>query len=146
MKIGLNCQYILIDNPAGPERFTLNLYKHLAKVDTDNKYILYFNRKPSEQLLKELKNDNSNFSYKVLRSFILWTQFRLAFELLINPVDVFFTPIHTLPFVRNNKTKFVAMIHDSLESDLFPGVSLKTKVSTIKQFEEYLNDKKRETV
>lgn len=42
--------------------------------------------------------------------------------------------------------EFVAKIHDGLRSDLFPGVSLKTKVSTIKQFEEYLNDKKRETI
>ncbi len=111
MKIGLNCQYILIDNPAGPERFTLNLYRYLARNDNKNTYVLYFNSQPSEQLLKELTNDNSNFSYKVLKSPILWTQFRLAFELLINPVDVFFTPIHTLPFVRNYKTKFVAMIH-----------------------------------
>lgn len=42
--------------------------------------------------------------------------------------------------------EFVAKIDDSLELDLFPGVSLKPKVSTIKEFEEYLNDKKRETV
>lgn len=42
--------------------------------------------------------------------------------------------------------EFVAKVNDSLESDLFPGVSLKVKVSTIKEFEKYLNDKKRETV
>lgn len=42
--------------------------------------------------------------------------------------------------------EFIAKIHDNLESDLFPDVFLKIKVNTIKQFEKYLNDKKRETV
>lgn len=42
--------------------------------------------------------------------------------------------------------EFVARIHDGLESDLFPRVSLKVKVNAIKEFEEYLNDKKREKV
>ncbi len=42
--------------------------------------------------------------------------------------------------------EFVAKIDDNLGLDLFPCVSLKVKVSTIKQFEKYLNDKKRKTI
>lgn len=111
MKIGLNCQYLLRANPAGPERFTINLYKYLARNDDKNSYILYFNAKPSDALITELTGNNPNFSYKVLNSSFLWTQLRLALELLINPVDVFFTPIHTLPVLRNLNTKYIAMIH-----------------------------------
>ena len=42
--------------------------------------------------------------------------------------------------------EFVAKIDDNLELDLFPCVPLKVKVSTVKQFEKYLNDKKREKI
>jgi phosphoglycolate phosphatase-like HAD superfamily hydrolase len=38
--------------------------------------------------------------------------------------------------------EFVAKIHDNLEYDLFPGVPLKIKINTIKQFEKYLTDRK----
>lgn len=111
MKIGLNGQRILIENPAGPEIFTINLFKALSKVDKENKYLIYFNKKPEDDFFKGLVSDNPNFSFKVLDYKHLWTQLGLATELIKNPVDVFFTAVHTIPMIRSSKTKFVSMIH-----------------------------------
>lgn len=111
MKIGLNGQKLLIEGPAGPEKYTYNLFHALAKIDKENKYTVYFNKKPEKEWFKDLTSDNPNFSYVVLPKTLFWTQINLAAELLNNPPDVFFTAVHTIPMVRSLKTKFVTMIH-----------------------------------
>ncbi len=111
MKIGLNGQRILIENPAGPEKFTINLFQALAKIDKKNEYIIYLNREPKSDFFQKLTGENRDFSCKVINYPNLWTQLGLAKELIENPVDVFFTAVHTIPVVRSSKTKFVVMIH-----------------------------------
>lgn len=111
MKIGLNGQKLLSSNPAGPEKYTYNLYQTLAKIDTANDYVIYFDQEPSENFIKELTGGNTTFSFKVVHKTLAWTQVDLALELLKNPVDVFFTPIHTLPILHSPKLKIVAMLH-----------------------------------
>ncbi len=111
MHIGINGQGLLIENPAGVEVYTYNIINALSNIDTQNKYTLYFDKKPSEGYFEALTNFNPNFSYKVLPRCISWTQVSLAMELIRNPVDVFFTPIHTMPIVRTSKIKTVGMIH-----------------------------------
>lgn len=119
MLIGLNGQKILIEDPAGPEKYTINLYKSLAKIDSRNRYIVYFEKKPEDSFFKELTGGSPFFSYKILKKRLSWTQISLANELLHNPVDVFFSPVHTMPIIRGTKTKFVAMIH-GLEYKFLP--------------------------
>jgi glycosyltransferase involved in cell wall biosynthesis len=111
MKIGLNGQRIITDKPAGPELYTINLFKGLAKIDRENDYTVYFDREPDKDFFNDIKGENPNFNYKVIESKIAWTQFGLTLELIKKPVDVFFTAVHTIPMIRNQKTKFVAMIH-----------------------------------
>ncbi|MFH1899510.1 MAG: glycosyltransferase family 1 protein [Patescibacteria group bacterium] len=111
MKIGLNGQKLLIDSPAGPEKYTYNLFQALAKIDKENKYIIYLDKKPGKEWFKNLTCNNPNCSYVVIPNTLFWTQINLAAELLNNPPDVFFTAIHTIPMVRSSKTKFVTMIH-----------------------------------
>ena len=111
MKIGLNGQVIQISNPAGPEVYTINLFKNLARVDSENDYTIYLDKTPTKEFFNEVSGGNPRFSYKVIEGKRLWTQYHLAKELLKNPVDVFFTAIHTIPIIRSNKTKFVVMIH-----------------------------------
>ena len=36
MKIGLNGQKLLTESPAGPEKYTYNLFRALAKIDKEN--------------------------------------------------------------------------------------------------------------
>ncbi|MFZ2663877.1 MAG: glycosyltransferase family 1 protein [Patescibacteria group bacterium] len=111
MKIGLNGQKLLIESPAGPEKYTYNLYKTLSEIDKENNYTIFFNDQPKEGYFKELTSSNPNFKYKVINTPVLWTQLGLALELIKSPVDIFFTPVHTIPMIRNKKTKFVTMIH-----------------------------------
>ncbi|NMB91500.1 glycosyltransferase family 4 protein [candidate division WWE3 bacterium] len=111
MKIGLNGQKLLIENPAGPEKYTFNLYKALSKIDENSTYTIYFSTKPKEEYFRELTQGNPNFNYKVIKCPVMWTQLGIALKLLRNPVDVFFTPVHTIPMIRTRKTKFVTMIH-----------------------------------
>ncbi len=111
MKIGLNGQVIQISNPAGPEVYTINLFKNLARLDSENDYTIYLDKTPSKEFFNEITGGNPKFSFKVLEGEKLWTQHYLAKELIKNPVDVFFTAVHTIPMIRTGKTKFVVMIH-----------------------------------
>lgn len=111
MKIGLNGQKILDKNPAGPEIFTINLFENLAKIDLENEYFIYTTRKPEKDLENKIKQGNEKFHFKEIEYRKLWTQCGLAKELIKNPVDVFFTAIHSIPTIRSSKTKFVVMIH-----------------------------------
>ncbi len=122
MNIGLNGERLLIEHPAGAEKYSYNLFSALSNVDKNNKYIVYFKSKPSNEYWKSLSNDNPNFSYKVINKTISWMQIDLAWELIKNPVDVFFTSVHTMPIFRHPKTKFVGMIH-GLEQSYIHGYS-----------------------
>lgn len=111
MKIGLNGQKLLLPNPAGPEKYTYNLFNALALIDKENEYVIYFDKKPDKNWFEKLTNSNPNFTYTVVPKLLAWTQISLASELIKNPPDVFFTAVHTIPMVRSGKTKFVTMIH-----------------------------------
>ncbi len=101
----------MIDDPAGPEKYTYYIFQSLAKIDDKNQYVIYFSEKPSEEYFQELVNRNPNFTYKVLNSKISWTQKALSKQLLKDKPDIFFTPVHTLPIIRPIKTKYISMIH-----------------------------------
>ncbi|MBN1162321.1 glycosyltransferase family 4 protein [Patescibacteria group bacterium] len=111
MKIGLNGQRISINNPAGPEKYTINIFTALAKIDHDNEYVVYVNQKPDKDLFNSIKGDNPHFSYKIVSSDISWTQVGLALELVKYPIDVFFSSVHTLPIFRKSSLKTIGMIH-----------------------------------
>jgi glycosyltransferase involved in cell wall biosynthesis len=111
MKIGLNGQVIQDENPAGPELYTINLFKALAKIDNENEYTVYLSKEPTQDFIKNVSGENKNFKFKFIDCKKMWTQKGLAKELLENHVDVFFTAVHTIPFKRNPKTKYVVMIH-----------------------------------
>ena len=111
MKIGINGQRLLVQDPAGPERYTYNLINALAKLDRDNEYKIYFSGEPGKDYFSKLTYSNNSFKPVVVKSRVSWTQYGLAKELRRNPVDVFFTPVHTMPIYRNRKLKVVGMIH-----------------------------------
>jgi len=109
MNIGLNGQNLLNPFPAGPEKYTFNLYKSLSKIDNKNKYTLYLNNNPGESISELFRN--TTFTFKVIRNRLFWTQFSLAKILYFSNINVFFTPVHTIPIVRNKKIKYLSMIH-----------------------------------
>ena len=111
MKIGLSGQHLLRENPAGPEKYTYNLYHSLSQIDHENQYVIYFEDIPSQDYFSQLTSSNPNFSFKILNKELSWTQNSLSAELYKYPIDLFFSPIHTLPIRRPKNIKYVVMIH-----------------------------------
>ena len=66
MTIGINGQKLLIKEPAGPEVYTYNVVRALAKLDKKNSYIVYFDENPPKNYFENLSFGNKNFSYKVI--------------------------------------------------------------------------------
>lgn len=110
MKIGINCQHITL-TPTGPVYHLIELVKALTKLDTQNEFILYFQEKPTQQFVNMLVGNNPKIKIKVLTGRFSWTQILLARELMKNPVNLFFTSVHTLPLFISSNTKVIAMIH-----------------------------------
>jgi len=140
MKIGINGQRLLVQDPAGPERYTYNLINALAKIDRDNEYRVYFNGEPGKDYFSKLTYSNNSFKPVVVKSRVSWTQSGLAKELKRNPVDVFFTPVHTMPIYRNKKLKVVGMIHGLEYKFVSKSVSFLKRL-TLGKPEEYLAKK-----
>ena len=122
LRIGIDCQYLLSNSPAGPERYASCLISALSEIDSINEYTLFFKKIPEPEFLGKLTHSAPNFNFKAIPPSVSWTQYGLAKELLKNPINVFFSPFHTLPFlaVRRlsnlRRTRFVSMIH-GLEYD-----------------------------
>lgn len=111
MIIGIDASRANLKHKTGTEWYSFYLIKNLAKIDQENKYLLYLNNEASSELEKAVAG-NPNFSFKVLNwpfhSF--WTLGRLSLEMLFKAPDVLFVPAHGLPFFSPRKT--VNTIHD----------------------------------
>lgn len=94
MIIGIDASRAFVKNPAGPEYYSWHLIRNLAKIDSENEYVLYL--RPSSKVNYRLPK---NFRTKVISLKYLWTQVGLALETILNPIDILFIPAHTLPLL-----------------------------------------------
>lgn len=111
MTIGIDASRANRKNKTGTEWYSFYLIKNLAKIDSENKYILYLDKEPSVELSKVIKN-NKNFSFKILYWPItsFWTLGRLSLEMLFFPPNILFVPAHGIPLIHPRKT--INTIHD----------------------------------
>lgn len=99
MRIGI-VNSLNLKKRTGIEEYVYQLLKHLPSVDEHrNHQFFLYNR------------DNLKWPFK-----FLWTQIRLSWEILKNPVDILFVPAHTYPFFTK---KIVITIH-GLEYENIP--------------------------
>jgi len=116
MNIGLVGHKLLVENPAGVEKYIYYVFNNLAKIDKENNYTIYFPEKPKKEFWEKLTNSNPNFKYKVVKKSLSWIQISLAMELYVNPQDVVFYPIDTISGLLNifapSSFNAVCMIHD----------------------------------
>ncbi len=135
MIIGIDASRANRDHKTGTEWYSYYLIRELARLDAENKYILYTD-KPLVGGLMDLTVDpfgpgwspseieydrygyqiicspHDNFRAKTLKwpFTYFWTQGRLSLEMMKRPVDVLFVPAHTLPLIHPRRS--VVTIHD----------------------------------
>lgn len=118
--IGIDASRAFVPDPAGPEYYSLNLIKNIAKISPPVggvRYILYL--RPEQKINFQLPQ---NFEIKVINMRYLWTQLGLALETIFSPPDVLFIPAHTLPLltrVFRPRLPIVVTIH-GLEGKFLP--------------------------
>jgi len=140
MIIGIDASRANLKRKTGTEWYSFYLIKNLAKIDKENKYILYLNDLPSLEL-QEIIKDNPNFSVKFLKWPFLsfWTLGRLTLEMIFNKPDVLFIPAHTMPLVYPKKT--INTIHDiafARNRNLYRSLGVKTEGPSSKKIVEFL--------
>lgn len=115
MTIGIEAERANLPNPAGPERYAIELIRQLAKLDQTNDYILYFRTKPQDWFY----NLPKNFSLKVIPFPKFWTQIRISWEMLLYPVDILLIMASALPIIHPRRS--VVTVHD-IAFELFEGI------------------------
>ncbi len=115
MLIGINAIAALKHPRTGVEEYVYQLIKHLTTLKESKKhcFVLYI-------------SDNSNFDFYLPDNFKIkclkwplpmWTQIRLSAEIIKNKPEIFFIPVHVLPFAHPKNS--VVTIH-GLEYEYYP--------------------------
>lgn len=138
MLIGFDGSRAFVKNRTGTENYSYQLLVNLAKVDHENEYIVYLRPENLECHPELVSLQHSvggrvgsrsgmtnewpeNFKFKVLNFKRLWTQIGLALQTFKDPLDILFTPAHTLPLIRRPGLKTVMTVHD-LGAEYLPGL------------------------
>lgn len=108
MIVGVDGSRAFINQKTGTENYAYQILTHLAKIDTDNNYLVYI--RPGQKIPKQLWP--SNFKFKILNFKFMWTQAGLALQTFKDNLDVLFIPSHTLPLIRRPNLKTVITVHD----------------------------------
>jgi glycosyltransferase involved in cell wall biosynthesis len=104
--IGIDASFANYAVKTGVEWCAYHLVLALSRIDRTNEFRLYL-RGPPRNALAELP---SNFHPVILPNRRFWVHTSLAWELMRNPVDVFFAPSHIVPWYHPSRT--IATIHD----------------------------------
>lgn len=107
MLIGVDISPAAKKNRTGIEWYCFHIANELAKLDNANQYRFY----TKEPVAHEFARFPSNFTEVVLPKKPFWTHTALAAELKANPVDVFYSPAHIIPWRHPKDT--VSTIHDA---------------------------------
>lgn len=132
MLIGIDASRANREHKGGPEWYSYHLIRWLARLDSQNEYLLYSDKPLKGGLLdltaagaagsreaaidkhgyQKIKSPHGNFRAKILDWPLdfLWTQGRLSLEILIHCPDILFVPAHTLPLIHPKKS--IITLHD----------------------------------
>jgi len=118
MTIGFDASRAFVEGRTGTENYSYQLLKALAKIDTENHYLIYL--RESQKSKVKSQNWPENFKFVTINMPRLWTQVGLSFRTWIDPLDVLFVPSHTLPLMKKPGLKTVLTVHD-LGAEYLPG-------------------------
>jgi glycosyltransferase involved in cell wall biosynthesis len=107
MIIGLEATRANHKHKTGTEWYAWHIIQEFKKINTPHKFVLYYNQELEPALLSRAEHfifKQLNWPFKKL-----WTHFRLGFELVVRPVDIFFAT-NAIPFFHRGK--MVLTVHD----------------------------------
>ena len=109
MKIGIDASALAQDNKSGVEWYTYHLLRHMAQQTFAVKVFLYVPKSLSYDVQLSLP---SSWEIRVLQwpFCIGCTQLRVSLELLLHPIDVYFSPSYVPPLIHPKRT--IITIHD----------------------------------
>jgi len=107
--IGIDASRANAARRTGVEWYAYHLIMALKRVIPDSYRVVLYSREPLRDGLADLP---THWESRVLGwpPKYLWTQMRLAWEMLVRPPDLLFVPAHTLPLVLPKKA--VTTLHD----------------------------------
>jgi glycosyltransferase involved in cell wall biosynthesis len=113
IRIGVNALYLIPGGVGGTEIYLRNLLRALARIDSENQYIIFTNRETGAGLVP----DSANFihapqavsaSFRPIR--LLWEQLALPFAVRKHRLNMLFNPGFTAPLLCPCRT--VTVFHD----------------------------------
>lgn len=110
MLIGIDASHTVKEQRTGVEEVCWQIIENLKKeIPSDVRVVLYSHKMPTDKLAML----PADWEWKIIPWPLkkLWTQGALAFELIKNPPDTFFSPGQILPWYVPKKT--VVFLHDS---------------------------------
>ncbi|MCX6779913.1 MAG: glycosyltransferase family 1 protein [Candidatus Magasanikbacteria bacterium] len=110
MIIGIDASHANKANRTGVEEYCFQIIEELKKIIPPNVRVILFSATP---LMSEFSDLPNNWEVKILRWPLKksWSQTRLASELWLHPVDIYFSPGQLLPFFSPKNS--VVTVHDS---------------------------------
>ena len=106
MKIGIDASRAFLQKRTGIEQYSYQIIKNLRNHLDKYEVILYVRKWKSENIDFDLPK---NWSIREIPYVYGWTQVGLALEMLLRPIDVYFSPAHTTAIIHPQKT--VVTIH-----------------------------------
>jgi len=134
MKIAIDARWIFREI-SGIGHYTRELIRHLALLDRNNEYVLFFdNASVRDRTVAETNmNDAHNFTTQILAYGVFSVRSQALFPLVLtrNSVDVFHSTNYMIPFLafprhKRGKMKCVATIHDVIPM-IFPDHAPKSR-------------------
>ncbi len=111
MIIGIDASRAYVSERTGTENYSYHLIKEILRLPESKKHTFVLFIRPNS-ILPQYLDGYSNLIVKVVKMKYLWTQLGLAWETWQKPIlDRLWIPAHTLPVLRNPKTKTVVTIH-----------------------------------
>ncbi len=112
-RIGVNALYLIPGGVGGTEIYLRNLLSALAKIDSENQYVVFTNRETGSALVPNAPNfihapQPVSASFRPLR--ILWEQLGLPFVAHQHKLRVLFNPGFTAPLLC--RCPMVTVFHD----------------------------------
>lgn len=101
MKIGINVSVLKAgENISGIGYYTYRIVKELLDNDTENEYYLFSNCEISVHFPENSRVHNILYPCK---NRLLWSRYLLGWQIRKLNLDIFWSPTHNLPFIKQKK-------------------------------------------